>query len=53
MCPFKIGIAERDRWLHLMAEAMDETEVPSPAKEILAAFFKQTADFMRNQPDVV
>ncbi|MBG7608641.1 MAG: globin [Verrucomicrobia bacterium] len=49
--PFKIGIAERDRWLKLMGEAMDEIKVPSFARVFLDSFFKQTADFMRNQPE--
>jgi hemoglobin len=46
---FKIGLAERDRWLELMAAAMDETAVPAAAREFLDPFFAQVADFMRNQ----
>ena len=49
--PFQIGNAERDRWLKLMGEAMDETGVEPPASQLLADFFAQTADFMRNAPD--
>ncbi|MCB1096227.1 MAG: globin [Verrucomicrobiae bacterium] len=49
--PFRVGVAERDRWVSFMEEAMAETEVPSPSREILTAFFAQTADFMRNQPE--
>ena len=48
---FKIGIAERDRWLQLMAEAMDETKVPAFARSFLDQLFAQIADFMRNQPE--
>lgn len=48
--PFAIGGAERDRWLELMAAAMDETGVPDPARQMLDAFFAQVADAMRNQP---
>ena len=48
---FKIGIAERDRWLELMTAAMDETGVPLAAREFLDPFFAQVADFMRNQAD--
>ena len=48
---FKIGIAERDRWLELMGAAMDETAVPPTAREFLDPFFAQVADFMRNQAD--
>lgn len=47
--PFKIGTAERDRWLKLMNAAMDETGVPAPARAFLDPFFNQVADFMRNQ----
>jgi len=47
--PFAIGEAERDRWLKLMGEAMDEAEVTGPAREGLDAFFAQVADFMRNR----
>ena len=45
---FRIGIAERDRWLKLMGEAMDETKVPAFARSFLDPFFAQVADFMRN-----
>lgn len=48
--PFRIGIAERDRWLELMETAMEETSVPEPAATELRAFFHQVADFMRNVP---
>lgn len=48
---FKIGIAERDRWLELMGAAMEETAVPMSAREFLDPFFAQVADFMRNQAD--
>jgi hemoglobin len=49
--PFRIGIAERDRWLQLMGEAMDETQVPPFARAFLDNLFAQVADFMRNQPE--
>ncbi len=48
---FQIGIAERDRWLKLMGQAMDETKVPAFARSFLDPFFAQVADFMRNQPE--
>jgi hemoglobin len=48
---FRIGIAERDRWLELMGSAMEETGVPAEAREFLDPFFAQVADFMRNQAD--
>lgn len=46
--PFRIGIAERDRWLDLMTSAMEETSVPARARAFLEPFFAQVADFMRN-----
>lgn len=48
---FKIGIAERDRWLELMRAAMDDAAIPTTAREFLDPFFFQVADFMRNQAD--
>ena len=48
---FKIGIAERDRWLEMMTTAMTETEIPIEARGFLDPFFAQVADFMRNQAD--
>jgi hemoglobin len=48
---FKIGIAERERWLELMGAAMTEAAVPATAREFLDPFFAQVADFMRNQAD--
>ncbi len=49
--PFRIGSAERDRWLELMDAAMDEIELDGEARVHLAAFLAQVADFLRNQPD--
>ncbi len=49
--PFKIGEAERDRWLSLMRRAMEACEVPAPACDEMWALFVPLADFMRNQPD--
>ena len=46
--PFKIGIAERDRWLELMNQAMDESNVSKESRLNLKVFFEQVADFMRN-----
>ncbi len=49
--PFSIGVAERDRWLKLMREAMEEVDLPAAAQLELDAFFSQVADFMRNRED--
>lgn len=48
--PFKIGAAQRDRWLQLMGKAMQEVEMSESVARDLEAFFQQVADFMRNQP---
>jgi hemoglobin len=47
--PFKIGVAERDRWLELMQAAMDEINISPDVSLNLKVFFEQVADFMRNQ----
>lgn len=49
--PFSIGTAERDRWLQLMEEAMEETAVPDLSAAVLRPLFRQIADFMRNRPE--
>lgn len=49
--PFAIGVAERDRWMHLMEGAFAEAEIPQTAVLSLRAFFSQVADFMRNRPE--
>ena len=46
---FKIGIAERDRWLEHMQHAVKEACVPQPVAEVLMGFFNQAAEFMRNR----
>ncbi len=47
--PFSIGLAERDRWLDLMGQAMREAEIPEKHAPIIGAFFAQVADSMRNR----
>ena len=47
--PFAIGIAERDQWLHCMAQAMDELGIDPHLADRLAAAFFNTADWMRNR----
>lgn len=49
--PFSIGLAERDRWLELMGQAMRETEVPEDLAPVMAEFFAQVADMMRNRAE--
>ncbi len=48
--PFSIGVAERDRWMQLMAASLDElTELPQADKAAITTFFFQVADHMRNR----
>ena len=49
--PFSIGEAERDRWLKLMGEAMDELETSEEVRAVMDPFFAQVADFMRNREE--
>ena len=49
--PFQIGVAERDRWIELMGAAADETIPDDEIRGSIMAFFKQVADFIRNQPE--
>lgn len=47
--PFTIGVAERDRWLELMQQAMQETGLPEHVFESVKGFFDHVADFLRNK----
>ena len=47
--PFPIGDAEAVRWLQLMDEAMDETNVPASIQMDLRTFFEMVAHNMKNQ----
>jgi len=49
--PFSIGTAERDRWLGLMGEAMRESGISEEAAQVMAPFFAQVADMMRNRDE--
>lgn len=47
--PFSIGLAERDRWLDLMGQSMQEAGVEHEQAIVLGDFFAQVADMMRNR----
>ena len=49
--PFRIGVAERDRWIALMGAAAEETIPDDEIRGSIMAFFSQVADFIRNQPE--
>lgn len=46
--PFVIGELERDQWLILMGESMREVRIPQEEGVVMAKFFAQVADFLRN-----
>lgn len=48
--PFRIGVAERDRWVDLMDGALSETVEDLEVREMLKHFFREVADFLRNTP---
>lgn len=46
--PFRIDRAARDRWMHLMTQALDEAQLPAEADAVLRGFFDSMASFMIN-----
>jgi hemoglobin len=47
--PFVIDEAARNRWMKLMTEAMQETQIDPAAGELMMAFFAHMATFMINR----
>jgi hemoglobin len=47
--PFAVTAAARDRWMRLMNNALDETEMQVEAKNILRDFFASAATAMINR----
>ena len=47
--PFAITAAGRERWLKLMAEALDEAKLPADAERMLRAFFVDATTMMINR----
>lgn len=47
--PFAIGPAEAERWIALMEGAMEDCEIAPAAREVMSPFFRQVAEFLRNQ----
>lgn len=46
--PFRINQAARDRWMQLMTKALDETQLPPEADDVLRRFFDGMSSFMIN-----
>jgi len=49
--PFRIGVAERDRWVELMGAAAEEVVADDGIRTSMMEFFAQVADFLRNQQE--
>lgn len=48
---FRVGIRERDAWLHRMRSAMDTVSLPPEADEMLWNYFVMAADSLVNAPE--
>ncbi len=48
--PFAIDQAARDRWVRLMSRALEETQLPPDAEQVLRGFLEATATAMINRP---
>jgi hemoglobin len=46
--PFVIDATAKERWLHLMDQAMTEVPLPPETKPTLTSFFRTVADAMQN-----
>ncbi len=47
--PYSIGTKERDRWVELMSQSIDQCQIPETSAAQLKEFFYQVADFLRNK----
>jgi hemoglobin len=47
--PFKIGVPERDAWLHNMFAAVDKVPEFAPHRDALREYFTSFATFLMNQ----
>jgi hemoglobin len=46
--PFRIGIAERDAWVGHMLGALDDVDIPEPARSLMKEYFERAATFLVN-----
>lgn len=49
--PYVIGAVQRDRWVQLMDDALNEIAMPPDADDVLRRFLHQTATFLINAPE--
>lgn len=48
--PFVVGMAERNAWLRHMSRAVDASDAPAAARDLLHQYFEQASLAMINQP---
>jgi hemoglobin len=48
--PFAVNAAARERWLRLMANALDEVKLPADADALLREFFHGVSAMLINRP---
>ena len=48
--PFAVNAAARERWLHLMANALDEATLPAEVDAFLREFFAGVSAMLVNRP---
>ncbi len=49
--PFKIGVAERNRWVECMEGALADAQIPEPDRSVMSRYFANTATFLMNTPE--
>ena len=49
--PFAVNPAARDRWMLLMARALEEVSLPLEVSQVLLDFFSSTATFLLNRAE--
>jgi hemoglobin len=47
--PFAVDRRARDRWIHLMSEALTEAQLPAPGEAMLREFFDEVATMLINR----
>ena len=50
--PFPIDRQARDRWLELMLAAMDDIDIPEPARSVMRDYFERASAFLINRHSI-
>ena len=48
--PFRLDQRARDRWVHLMDQALEVAKLPKESEDLLRGFFHHMATFLMNTP---